>query len=115
MEVVALLYPPFVILGTPAAWPPKDEQPEVLFRALAHVIPMTLPHPQTGQPVPVIQVNGLGDWPLRNKSWASAGPPTEDQRRAYGQWRAQQAGIQLAGADDPLLKQGVPRGPHRVR
>ena len=113
MQVVALLYPPFVLMGqpVPGAWPPSDEQREVRFMALAHIIRMTVPNPQTGQPMPVIQVSGMGDWTLRVGSWAASRDPQDDEQGAYNQWRAAQSGIQIANSGDPLLKGGPPRGP----
>lgn len=109
MEPVALLYPPVLLIGVPApgAWPPSPEQKVIHFSGLVVAMHDTVPHPQNPQMrVPALHFTHLGDWPLRVDSWASAKEPEQFERSAYMQWRAAQAGIQLAGADDPLFKNG---------
>lgn len=106
MELVKLFYPPVWLIGQPApgAWPPTEEQKEIRFLSLAFLMHAQMPHPQTGQPIPVIQITGIGDIPLRNASWVTAIEPDAGERNAYSQWRAAQSGIELAGANDPILK-----------
>lgn len=109
MKLVILFYPPSTLIARTEVWPPLEDQKKVKFVGVAAIQQVVLPSPQG--PMPAIQVRGLGDWNLRYESWADDREPTEDERRAYEQWRAEQAGIQVA--HDPVI--GRPGGPGPLR
>lgn len=119
MDVVVMLYPPVTLIGQPApgAWPFSPEQKEVRFLALGVLMHLTIPDPETGQPRAAMQISGLGDWPLRiDRLPAEPREATSEERRVYESWRAALLNIQLAGANDPLLKAGSPGdGPGKLR
>lgn len=113
---ILLLYPPVLLIGQPApgAWPPDENQKEVRFLSLGILMHLMLPHPQTGQQTAMIQITGLGDWPLRNESWASAKLADVGEAKAYWDWRAAMSGIAMAGGNDPLAKNPDPEAVRRT-
>ena len=114
MEMVKLFYPPVVLIGEPApgAWPPGEGQKKVRFEKLAYLQHIVMPDAE-GKPQPMIRLDPAGTWNLTVDSWVDADEPDDGERNAYTQWRAAQSNIQIAQANDPLLK-GDPPGDGRA-